>query len=94
MLWNFLFCSRLFVCDLPENVSLACLATAGFQLDTDEGGSFLPGFVEALIGINNGETRSFDLVFPETWEQESLRGLKARFTVNTRSLSTHFSLRR
>jgi hypothetical protein len=66
-----------------------CLATTpGFQLDTDEGGSFLPGFVEALIGIQNGETRSFDLVFPEAWEQESLRGLKARFTVNTKSLST------
>jgi hypothetical protein len=62
-----------------------CLATTpGFQLDTDEGGSFLPGFVEALIGIQNGETRSFDLVFPEAWEQESLR----RFTVNTKSLST------
>lgn len=30
----------------------------GFQLDTDEGGSFLPGFVEPLLGIQNGETRS------------------------------------
>ncbi|KAG0562657.1 hypothetical protein KC19_9G162700 [Ceratodon purpureus] len=58
----------------------------GFQLDTDEGGSFLPGFVEALIGIQNGESRSFDLVFPETWEQESLRGMKARFTVEGREL--------
>lgn len=84
----------LFVTNLRMFVWLVCLATSGFQLDTDEGGSFLPGFVEALIGIQNGETRSFDLVFPETWEQESLRGLKARFTVNTKSLSTPSSLRR
>lgn len=62
------------------------LATVGFRLDTDEGGSFLPGFVEALIGIQNDESRSFDLTFPPTWEQESLRGLQARFTVDTNPL--------
>ncbi|XP_024388971.1 trigger factor-like protein TIG, Chloroplastic isoform X2 [Physcomitrium patens] len=58
----------------------------GFRLDTDEGGSFLPGFVEALIGIQNDESRSFDLTFPPTWEQESLRGLQARFTVVGREI--------
>jgi len=58
----------------------------GFQLDTDEGASFLPGFVEALVGIQNGESRSFDLTFPQTWEQESLRGLQARFTVEGKEL--------
>jgi len=58
----------------------------GFQLDTDEGASFLPGFVDALIGIENGETRNFDLTFPQTWEQESLRGLQARFTVEGKEL--------
>lgn len=60
----------------------------GFQLDTDGGGSFLPGFVEALVGIQIGETRTFDLTFPETWEQESLRGLQARFTVEGKELFT------
>lgn len=68
------------------------LATVGFQLDTDEGGSFLPGFVEALIGIQNGETRNFDLTFPQTWEQESLRGFQARFTVSTKSLPSSFHI--
>lgn len=70
------------------------LATVGFQLDTDEGGSFLPGFVEAVIGIQNGETRNFDLTFPQTWEQESLRGLQARFTVSAKSLSSSLVLKR
>ncbi|BBN08068.1 trigger factor [Marchantia polymorpha subsp. ruderalis] len=52
----------------------------GFQLDTEDGANFLPGFVDALIGINREETREFDLVFPQTWQQESLRGIHAKFT--------------
>ena len=66
------------------------LVIVGFQLDTDEGASFLPGFVEALVGIQNGESRSFDLTFPQTWEQESLRGLQARFTVSIKTNHTLF----
>lgn len=66
----------------------------GFQLDTDEGASFLPGFVDAVIGIENGETKNFDLTFPQTWEQESLRGLQARFTVSTKTPSFSFLLNR
>ncbi|KAL3686763.1 hypothetical protein R1sor_013072 [Riccia sorocarpa] len=52
----------------------------GFQLDTEDSANFLPGFVEALIGINRDETREFKLVFPETWSQEFLRGIHAQFT--------------
>ncbi|KAL2628704.1 hypothetical protein R1flu_013390 [Riccia fluitans] len=52
----------------------------GFQLDTEDGANFLPGFVEALIGISREETREFRLVFPQTWSQEFLRGIHAQFT--------------
>ena len=54
----------------------------GFQLDTEEGAFLLPGFVEAVLGLEAGQSKSFDLVFPETWQQESLRGVKARFSVS------------
>ena len=55
---------------------------AGFQVDTEEGISFLPGFVDAIVGLERGETRSFELTFPDTWQQEALRGVKGLFMVN------------
>jgi hypothetical protein len=61
----------------------------GFQLDTEEGASYIPGFVEALIGLKQGQTHSFDLTFPQTWQQEALRGLLARFTVSYLSSGDH-----
>src|SRR5438477_3207231 len=33
--------------------------------------------IGSLIGIHPGETRSFPIQFPETFEQESLRGVRA-----------------
>lgn len=53
----------------------------GFQVDTEEGISFLPGFVDAIVGLERGETRSFELTFPDTWQQEALRGVKGLFMV-------------
>eukprot|EP00850_Spirogloea_muscicola_P000516 SM000002S05596 [mRNA] locus=s2:1093188:1097633:+ [translate_table: standard] len=47
----------------------------GFQLDTEDLRFLLPGFVEALLGLERGESRTFDLSFPDTWQQEALRGL-------------------
>ncbi|KAI4307948.1 hypothetical protein L6164_031072 [Bauhinia variegata] len=58
----------------------------GFHFDTEDGDKVLPGFVDAIIGIRPGDTRSFPLVFPETWTQESLRGVHAQFTVECKEL--------
>ncbi|CAK9217425.1 unnamed protein product [Sphagnum troendelagicum] len=69
----------------PGDEILSC-NQKGFQLDTEEGASFLPGFVEALIGLKQGQTHSFDLTFPQTWQQEALRGLLARFTAEVQEL--------
>lgn len=55
---------------------------AGFHFDTDDGNKVLPGFLDSIIGIRPGETKSFPLVFPETWKQENLRGVQAQFTVS------------
>ncbi|CAK9163894.1 unnamed protein product [Ilex paraguariensis] len=46
----------------------------------------LPGFVDSIIGIHRGETKSFPLVFPESWKQENLRGVHAQFTVECKEL--------
>nr|AKM76839.1 trigger factor type chaperone family protein [Monsonia emarginata] len=57
-----------------------------FNFDTEDGDKVLPGFLDSLIGILGGETRSFPLVFPESWRQEHLRGVRAEFTVVCKEL--------
>ncbi|GMI63781.1 hypothetical protein like AT5G55220 [Hibiscus trionum] len=58
----------------------------GFHFDTEDGESVLPGFLDAIIGIQRGETKSFPLAFPESWQQENLRGVHAQFTVECKEL--------
>ncbi|KAI4306152.1 hypothetical protein L6164_029453 [Bauhinia variegata] len=67
-----------------ENIPSA--ESKGFHFDTEDGDKVLPGFVDAIIGMRPGDTRSFPLVFPETWKQESLRGVNAQFTVECKEL--------
>ncbi|XP_038903097.1 trigger factor-like protein TIG, Chloroplastic [Benincasa hispida] len=58
----------------------------GYRFDTEDGDKILPGFLDSLIGIQRGETKSFPLVFPESWKQEDLRGVHAQFTVECKEL--------
>lgn len=58
----------------------------GFHFDTEDGDKVLPGFLDALLAIRRGETKSFPLVFPESWRQESLCGVHAQFTVECKEL--------
>jgi trigger factor len=43
--------------------------------------SLIPGFEENLIGMKPGETKSFQITFPEKYQAEALRGKKATFAV-------------
>ncbi|KAG8075760.1 hypothetical protein GUJ93_ZPchr0006g42807 [Zizania palustris] len=58
----------------------------GFHLDTEENNNLVPGFLGSLIGFRPGETRSFPLQFPESFEQDSLQGVRAQFTVVCKEL--------
>jgi len=40
-----------------------------------------PGFAEALVGMNQDETREFSLTYPDDYDQESLAGKNVSFTV-------------
>jgi len=40
-----------------------------------------PGFVEALLGMRTDEEKSFTVVFPDTFSEESLRGEEGEFNV-------------
>jgi FKBP-type peptidyl-prolyl cis-trans isomerase (trigger factor) len=50
------------------------------------GNGFIPGFAEAIEGIRAGETRSFEVTFPENYGSARLAGRQARFTVTAKGL--------
>ncbi|PSR95584.1 Trigger factor-like protein TIG, Chloroplastic [Actinidia chinensis var. chinensis] len=60
--------------------------TKGLNFDTEDGDKVIPGFLDSIIGIQRGETKSFPLVFPESWKQENLCGVHAQFTVECKEL--------
>ena len=46
----------------------------------------IPGFEDELVGLNVGDTKGFDITFPEDYGEESLAGQKAHFEVELREL--------
>ena len=44
----------------------------------------IPGFGEALVGIATGDTREFDLSFPEDYLSEAMAGKECHFTVTAK----------
>jgi len=44
----------------------------------------IPGFADELMGAKAGETRSFDIVFPEDYHAEEMAGKEASFTVEVK----------
>ncbi len=82
---------------------VAVLSFCGVYADTDEpisGGSsdameveledgrMIPGFVEGVIGMAMGETKTIDCQFPESYAQEDAAGRKARFEITLKDLKT------
>lgn len=57
---------------------------AGYDLEIGSN-SFIPGFEDALVGMNVGETRDIDLVFPENYYEE-LAGKPVVFTVTLKAI--------
>jgi trigger factor len=47
----------------------------------------IPGFEDGLTGLRAGDTKTLELVFPETYHVENLRGKAARFAVTVASVS-------
>ena len=46
----------------------------------------IPGFQEHIVGLEKGGECEFDVVFPEDYQEESLRGQKAHFKVTLEEL--------
>lgn len=50
--------------------------------------SFIPGFEDAIIGMNKGEEKNIDLTFPEDYMAEELKGQKVVFKVKVNEIKT------
>ncbi|AET00600.1 putative peptidylprolyl isomerase [Medicago truncatula] len=73
--------------DQESNIkNIPSAESKGFNFDTEDSEILVPGFLDSIIGIGRGETKSFPLVFPETWKQENLQGVHAQFTVECKEL--------
>ncbi|KAL8195581.1 hypothetical protein R6Q57_025984 [Mikania cordata] len=72
--------------DLSEVIDVPAAGSKGFNFDTEDGDRVIPGFLDSIIGLKRGETKSFPLVFPDSWTQEDLRGLPCQFTVECKEL--------
>jgi trigger factor len=46
----------------------------------------IPGFEDHLLGAEKGDDREFDIVFPDDYQEESLRGQTAHFAVTVKDL--------
>ncbi len=59
------------------------------SMDVDlEHGRMIPGFIEGVIGMKAGETKTVDCQFPEDYPKEDARSRKAAFEIELKDLKT------
>jgi len=59
------------------------------SMDVDlEHGRMIPGFIEGVIGMTIGETKTVDCQFPEDYPKDDARGRKASFDIELKDLKT------
>ena len=59
------------------------------SMDVDlEHGRMIPGFIEGVIGMSIGETKTVDCQFPDEYPKEDARGRKASFEIELKDLKT------
>ncbi len=60
----------------------------GMEVELEEG-RMIPGFVEGILGLAVGESRTVTCQFPESYPQEEAAGREARFEITLLDLKTH-----
>ena len=59
------------------------------SMDVDlDNGRMIPGFIEGVIGMKVGESKSVDCQFPDDYPKEDARGRKAAFVIELKDLKT------
>src|SRR5690606_9113476 len=49
-------------------------------------GRMIPGFEDAVVGMSAGDQKSVMLIFPEDYQQESLRGVEVEFELKVKAV--------
>ena len=58
-------------------------------MDVDlEHGRMIPGFIEGVIGMKVGDSKTVDCQFPDDYPKEDARGRKAAFAIDLKDLKT------
>lgn len=69
------------------NPSDFLMADKDVQFNLDASADWpMPGFANQLVGLSAGDTRTFDMAFPEDYANESLRGQLAHFEVTVKDV--------
>lgn len=68
-----------------DNVMIEGGSATGYPLLVGEN-KFIPGFEDQLIGLSKGESRKFQLSFPENYHQNNLAGKLADFSVTVQEV--------
>lgn len=55
------------------------------QVELEEG-RFIEGFVESIVGMSAGDTKDFEVTFPDNYPNEELAGKPAVFTVTVKDI--------
>ena len=59
------------------------------SMDVDlEHGRMIPGFIEGVIGMSIGDSKTVDCQFPDDYPKEDARGRKAAFVIDLKDLKT------
>ena len=59
------------------------------SMDVDlEHGRMIPGFVEGVVGMAIGDSKTVDCTFPDDYPKEDARGRKASFVIELKDLKT------
>ena len=68
-----------------DNEEISGGSSDAMEVELEEG-RMIPGFIEGVIGLVIGATRTVDCQFPESYPQEDAAGRAARFTITLKEL--------
>ena len=71
--------------ELPEPAEIPGASATDFQLEM-ESDRFIPGFIDGIVGMSQGETKTIAVTFPDEYPQEDIAGKPAEFEITVKEI--------
>lgn len=71
--------------EVPEPAEIPGASATDFQLEM-ESDRFIPGFIDGMVGMQQGETKTIAVTFPEQYPQEDIAGQPAEFEITLKEI--------